>query len=69
MLPLLIHDGDWRVADVATVDIDDFQAETRLHLDLTKLPKPLQVSIGGNSDWALESDWENVHLSKDLTRR
>ncbi len=70
VLPLLKHVGDWRVADVDTVDdIDDFQAETRLHLDLTKLPKPLQVSIGGNSDWALESDWENVHLSKDLTRR
>ena len=70
VLPLLKHVGDWRVADVDTIDdIDDFQADTRLHLDLTKLPKPLQVSIGGNSDWALESDWENVHLSKDLTRR
>lgn len=70
VLPLLKHVGDWRVADVDAVDdTEDFVAETRLHLDLTKLPKPLQVSVGGNADWALESDWEDVHLSKALTRR
>ncbi len=70
VLPLLKHVGDWRVADVDAVDdVDAFTAETRMHLDLTKLPKPLQVSVGGNSDWALESDWDNVKLTKDLTLR
>ncbi len=70
VLPLLKHVGDWRVADVDAVDdVDAFTAETRMHLDLTKLPKPLQVSVGGNSDWALESDWDDVKLTQDLTLR
>ena len=69
VLPLLKHVGDWRVADLDAIDdIDAFEAETRMHLDLTKLPKPLQVSVGGNSDWALESDWEDIRLTKDLTK-
>lgn len=70
VLPLLKHVGDWRVGDANAVDdIDDFQAETRMLLDLTKLPKPLQVTVGGNSDWALEGDWESVRLTKELTLR
>lgn len=70
VLPLLKHVGDWHVTDADAIDdIDAFTAEARMHLDLTKLPKPLQVSVGGNSDWALESDWEDVKLTKDLTLR
>ncbi len=62
-LPIVKDIVEWRVADLATLyeyDPEDLDARVRMRLDLTKLPKPLQVSIGGNSDWNLESDWESV---------
>ena len=70
VLPLLKHIGDWRVADANAVDdTDKFIAETKMSLDVSRLPKPLQVSIGGNSDWAVESSWEEIPLTAALTRR
>ena len=68
MLPLKNIRG-WTVAENDAIeDHSDVVAETRMRLDLSRLPKPLQVTIGGNSDWALESEWENVVLSKALDR-
>ncbi|MDD5179649.1 MAG: DUF4390 domain-containing protein [Gallionellaceae bacterium] len=32
-------------------------AAVRLHLDLTQLPKPLQVNALTGKDWSLDSDW------------
>ncbi|MDE2117357.1 MAG: DUF4390 domain-containing protein [Betaproteobacteria bacterium] len=32
-------------------------ASVRMHLDVTQLPKPLQVSALTNNDWNLDSDW------------
>lgn len=70
VLPLLKHIGDWRVADANAVDdTDKFIAETKMSIDVSRLPKPLQVSIGGNSDWAVESSWEEIPLTAALTRR
>ena len=70
VLPLLKHIGDWRVADANAVDdTDKFIAETKMSLDVSRLPKQLQVSIGGNSDWAVESSWEEIPLTAALTRR
>jgi hypothetical protein len=34
-----------------------YEARLRLQLDLTQLPKPLQVSAIGNRDWSLGGDW------------
>jgi hypothetical protein len=68
MLPLKNIRG-WTVAENDAIeDHSDVVAETRMRLDLSRLPKPLQVTIGGNSDWALESEWENVVLTKALDR-
>ena len=62
-LPVVKHVVEWRVADLSSLshfDPEDLDARIRMRLDLTKLPKPLQVSIGGNSDWNLESSWERI---------
>ena len=68
VLPLKSIRG-WTVAENDAIeDHTDVVAETRMRLDLSRLPKPLQVTIGGNSDWALESEWENVVLTKALDR-
>ena len=66
VVPLLLHVRDWHVADLMSFQsIDPYIAETRVRLDLSQLPKPLQVSIGGSSDWELDSDWVSVPLSAD----
>lgn len=66
VLPLLCHIRDWFVsAPIAMDDLEQFSAETRVRLDLSQLPKPLQVSIGGSSDWELDSDWVSVPLSAE----
>ncbi len=68
LLPLKNIRG-WIVADNEAIeDHSDVLAETRMRLDLSRLPKPLQVTIGGNSDWVLESEWENIVLTKALDR-
>lgn len=70
VLPLLAHLRDWRVANLNAIDdIDKYEAEVRMRLDLSRLPKPLQVTVGGNSDWSLSSAWESVVLTPDLAKR
>lgn len=34
-----------------------YVASVRMHLDLTQLPKPLQINALVNTDWGLDSDW------------
>jgi hypothetical protein len=36
---------------------ETYQAAFRIRLDLTRLPKPIQVSAIGSRDWAFASDW------------
>lgn len=36
-----------------------YEARLRLYLDLTQLPKPLQVSAIGNRDWNVGGDWHD----------
>lgn len=40
-----------------------YEARLRLHLDLTQLPKPLQVSAIGDRDWNLGGDWREWKYS------
>ena len=66
-LLLLKNVRGWLVADGDAIrNHADVVAQTRMRLDLSRLPKPLQVTIGGNSDWALESDWQDIVLTKAL---
>ena len=66
-LLLLKNVRGWVVADTDAIrNHADVLAQTRMRLDLSRLPKPLQVTIGGNTDWALESDWQNIVLTKAL---
>ena len=37
-----------------------------MRLDISRLPKPLQVVVGGNSDWALDSDWVTIDVRQAL---
>jgi Domain of unknown function (DUF4390) len=44
----------WKVAELAQVDVDGkHRVEFSFRLDLTQLPRPLQLGILGESDWNL----------------
>ncbi|MCF0252781.1 MAG: DUF4390 domain-containing protein [Duodenibacillus sp.] len=63
LLPVLKNTRDWRVAEPSELEaLADCRAQVRMLLDTTRLPKPLQVSIGGNSDWSLDSEWQDVEI-------
>ncbi len=65
IMPLVRHIAGWRIADNQALQDNSFtKLELRMRLDVSRLPKPLQVSLGGNSDWSLDSDW----LSLDVGR-
>ena len=42
------------------------EIEARMRLDSSRLPKPLQVIVGGNSDWELDSDWITIDVQQAL---
>jgi len=45
----------WRIADPgATSDEQDYYVDFRFRLDTDELPRPLQIGMGGLSDWALD---------------
>lgn len=45
---------DWRLAPRSMLEKgESYQAALKMHLDLSKLPKALQVDALGESDWAL----------------
>lgn len=51
----------WTIAEAADKGMvagDPYQAALRLHLDITQLPRPFQISALGNKDWSLDSDWK-----------
>lgn len=48
----------WRVFDRDDVKLGvPYQAELRMRLDLSQLPKPFQVNAVNTRDWNLSSDW------------
>lgn len=62
-LSVVKHIREWPVINLSfEQDLNDLDAEVRMRLDASRLPKPLQVTIGGNSDWNLDSDWISVSL-------
>ncbi|WP_299878789.1 DUF4390 domain-containing protein [Zoogloea sp.] len=49
---------NWSVAERGTLRIGrSYNAALRFRLDVTELPKPLQVSAFGRKDWNLGTDW------------
>ena len=58
-LAVLRRVRNWQVLDRATPLADaEYQAEVRMRLDLTLLPKPFQVNALTSREWHLESDWK-----------
>ncbi|ESJ25405.1 signal peptide protein, partial [Cupriavidus sp. HPC(L)] len=48
----------WRVFERGDVKLGvPYQAEVRMRLDLSQLPKPFQINAVNTRDWNLSSDW------------
>ncbi|RZT38402.1 DUF4390 domain-containing protein [Cupriavidus agavae] len=54
----------WRVFERRDVKPGEtYQAETRMRLDLSQLPKPFQVNAVNTRDWNLSSEWRRFQYT------
>lgn len=60
----------WKVIDRGLLKPgEDYQADLRMRLDTSQLPKPFQVNAIANRDWSLASDWQPVRVPADLASK
>jgi hypothetical protein len=51
------HMARWRIADTTEVEGDSsYKLEFRYRLDLSQLPRPFQIGVAGQKDWAIVVD-------------
>ncbi|HVG05367.1 MAG TPA: DUF4390 domain-containing protein [Burkholderiaceae bacterium] len=68
-LALLKSVRNWRVADKSVLaPRDEYEAQVRMRLDVTQLPKPFQVNAITSREWTLASDWREVPVTAELIR-
>lgn len=47
----------WKIADITDVDADArHNIEYRFKLDLSQLPRPLQIGVAGQNDWSISAE-------------
>ncbi len=57
---------NWKVMDRAQLSPrDDYEAQVRMRLDVSQLPKPFQVNAITSREWSLASDWREVRVPAD----
>jgi len=54
---------EWRVMERAQLKKTNYEARLRMKLDLSLLPKPLQVNALTSKDWSMDSDWFRFSLT------
>jgi hypothetical protein len=60
---------NWKVIDKTQLSPrDDYDAQVRMRLDVSQLPKPFQVNAITSREWNLASDWREIQLPVDLLR-
>jgi len=68
-LRLLKSVRNWRVADKSVLSPrEEYDAQVRMRLDVTQLPKPFQVNAITSREWTLASDWREVPVTAELIR-
>ncbi|RPH67563.1 MAG: DUF4390 domain-containing protein [Burkholderiales bacterium] len=59
----------WRVVDVARVSAGtEYEAQVRLRLDTSQLPKPFQINAITNRDWNPQSEWKRFTFTPQIPR-
>jgi len=68
-LSLLKSVRQWKVIERGLLRPgDDYEAQVRMRLDVSQLPKPFQVNAITSREWSLASDWRNVPVTPELAR-
>jgi Domain of unknown function (DUF4390) len=68
-LALLKSVRNWKVADKSVLSPrDEYDAQVRMRLDVTQLPKPFQVNAITSREWTLASDWREVPVTAEMIR-
>ena len=68
-LALLKSVRNWKVADKSALNArEEYDAQVRMRLDVTQLPKPFQVNALTSREWTLASDWREVPVTAELIR-
>jgi hypothetical protein len=66
MLALLRRPGRWVIADSNALTRDAvYTVSVQFGLDISQLPKPIQVSAMSNNDWRLSSGWSNFNYKAE----
>ncbi len=66
MLALLRRPGRWLIAEPAALERDAaYTVSIQLALDVSQLPRPIQVSAMGSGDWRLSSGWNRFSFRPD----
>lgn len=68
-LALLKSVRNWKVVDRSLLTPrDDLEAQVRMRLDVSQLPKPFQVNAITSREWSLASDWREIPVQPELAR-
>ncbi len=68
-LSLLKSVRNWKVTEKSVLGArEDYDAQVRMRLDVTQLPKPFQVNAITSREWTLASDWREVPVTAELFR-
>lgn len=69
-LDFIRHVRGWRVFERNVVKVGEtYQAEVRMRLDLSQLPKPFQINAVNTRDWNLASEWRRFDYTVSLEPR
>jgi hypothetical protein len=68
-LALLKSVRQWRVIEKGVLSPgDSYDAQVRMRLDVSQLPKPFQVNAITSREWSLASDWHELAVPPELAR-
>lgn len=68
-LALLKSVRQWKVIDKGQLrPNEEYEAQVRMRLDVSQLPKPFQVNAITSREWSLASDWREVPVPAGLAR-
>ena len=68
-LGLLKSVRQWKVIETGMLSPrDDYEAQVRMRLDVSQLPKPFQVNAITSREWSLASDWRELAVPAELAR-
>lgn len=65
-IPAETFKGGGYIAEFLPKRDNNYVASVRLRLDVTQLPKPLQVNALTGNDWNLDSDWYRWIVRPDI---